>query len=327
MEEKNIQELKEFRDLLNGRQYSILREKAAGMNESDIAEILDSMEDEDMLKMFRIFPKELATDVFSQMEPDSQQYIINSLSEKEAGVVIDNLYSDDAADLLEEMPANVVRKILANARPDTRQDINHLLRYKDDSAGSVMTVEFVDLKENMTVGQALDRIRSLKMDCETADCCYVLDSKRILLGAVSLRHLVFSNPEDNISDLMDRDVISCSTSEDEEKVANQFKKYDLTAMPVVDTELRLVGIITVDDVMDIMEKETTEDMEKMAAIIPGDRAYLKTSVFETWKKRFPWLLLLMISATFTGRIITTYENALSAYVVLTAYIPMLMDTG
>ncbi|MCH4266381.1 MAG: magnesium transporter [Solobacterium sp.] len=327
MEEKNIQTLAEFRELLSTRQYTALRTLANNMNESDLAEIMEGMEDEDMLKMFRLFPKELAADVFSQLEPDSQQYIINSLSEKEAGLIIDHLDSDDAADLLEEMPANVVSKILANARPDTRQDINHLLRYEDDSAGSVMTVEFVDLKETMTVTDALGRIRQLGKDCATADECYVLDAKRKLIGLISLRHLVLRQPQEIIHDIMNTDVISCTTSTDEEKVANLFKKYDLTAMPVVDNETRMVGIITVDDVMDIMEKETTEDMEKMAAIIPSDKSYLKTGVIETWKKRFPWLLLLMISATFTGKIITSYEDALSKFVVLTAYIPMLMDTG
>lgn len=327
LEEKK--ELELFRSLLRNKQYAALRGRAQDMNEADLAAMLEQMEDEDMLKMFRLFPKELAADVFSLLEPDSQQYIITSLSEKEAGTIIDNLYADDAADLLEEMPASVVKKLLANAKPETRNDINHLLQYPDDSAGSVMTVEFVDLKLTMDVTQALDRIRSIGMDSETVNTCYVLNDKRLLLGTVSLRSLVLAKPEQPIEDIMEEDVISVNTNTDQEKVAQQFKKYDLTSMPVVDRENRMVGIITVDDVMDIIEEETTEDLEKMAGIVPSDteKPYLKTGVFETWKKRVPWLMLLMISATFTGRIITSFETALSAHIVLSSYIPMLMDTG
>lgn len=298
------------------------------MNDSDLAYIMDNMEDEDMLTMFRLFPKELAADVFSQLSLDSQQYIITSLSEKEAGSIIDNLFADDATDLLEEMPANVVKKILSNAKPETRKDINHLLQYPDDSAGSVMTTEFMDLKETMTVGEALERIRTKGIDSETVNTCYVLNSKRLLMGTVALRALVMHKTDEVIGDFMHENVISCNTSMDEEKVVQLFKKYDLMAMPVVDNEHRMVGIITVDDVMDIMEKEATEDIDKMAAIIPGDnKPYLKSSVFETWKKRIPWLMVLMVSATFTGKIITSFEDALSKYVILSAYIPMLMDTG
>jgi len=319
--------LSEFRSLLESRQYSSVRAHAAEMNVSDLAELMDLMEDEDMLKLFRLLPKMLAAEVFSRLELDSQQYIISSLSEKEAGVIIDHLYSDDAADLLEEMPASVVSRLLANARPDTRNDINHLLQYPDDSAGSVMTVEYVSLRERDAVSAAIERIREIGMDSETVNICYVLNEKRMLLGIVALHSLLIHQPDEIIGDFMEKEVISCNTLTDQEEVARIFQKYDFTAMPVVDQENRMVGIITVDDVMDIMEQEATEDMEKMAAIIPGDRQYLKTGVIETWKKRYPWLLLLMISATFTGRIITSFESALSRYVVLTAYIPMLMDTG
>ena len=328
MDEKEEQKsLESFRNLLKNKQYAALRGRAQDMNEADLAALMEQMEDEDMLKMFRLFPKELAADVFSLLEQDSQQYIITSLSEKEAGTIIDNLYADDAADLLEEMPASVVKKLLAASSPDTRKDINHLLQYPDDSAGSVMTVEFVDLQENMTVTQAIDRIRSIGMDSETANVCYVLNAKRLLLGNVTLRTLILSRPDDLIADIMNEDIVSVNTSTDQEKVANLFSKYDITAMPVVDKENRMVGIITVDDVIDIMQSEATEDIDKMNAIIPSDKPYLKTGVFDTWKKRFPWLLLLMISATFTGKIITGFEDSLSKYIILSAYIPMLMDTG
>lgn len=327
MEDIREHDVEQFRNLLKNKKYAAVRGLAQDMNVFDVAKVMEEMEDEDMLKMFRLFPKELAADVFAQLEDDSQQYIITQLSEKEAGVVIDNLYADDAADLLEEMPANVVKKILSNAQPETRADINHLLKYAEDTAGSVMTVEFVDLRADMTVLQAIDRIREIGTDSETIDTCYVLNPKRLLLGTVAIRSLLLNKADSLIGDLMHDDVISCQTSTDQEEVANIFRKYDFTALPVVDKESRMVGIITVDDVMDIMTDETTEDMDKMAGILPSDKPYIKTGVFETWKKRIPWLLLLMISATFTGRIITSFEAALSKFVVLTAYIPMLMDTG
>ena len=235
--------------------------------------------------------------------------------------------ADDATDLLEEMPANIVKRLLANASQETRRDINHLLRYPEDSAGSIMTVEFMDLKEGQTVAQAIERIKKTAVDSETINICYVLDYQRKLKGTVALRYLLLKDPNEKIGDIMHENVISLHTLMDQEEVARQFQKYDFTAMPVVDNEDRLVGIITVDDVVDILQEEATEDMEKMAAIVPSDKPYLKTTVFETWKKRIPWLLLLMISATFTGRIIASFEDALSVYVVLTTFIPMLMDTG
>ena len=327
MNEKNEKALATFRSLLREKKYMAIRNMAMEMNVSDAAEIMEQMEDEDMLKMFRVLSKDVAADVFSQLDDESQQYIITSLSEAEAGIVIDNLYADDAADLLEEMPANVVKKLLAHAQPETRNDINHLLKYPDDSAGSIMTVEFADLKADMTVAQAIERIRKIGMDSETVNVCYVLDATRKLLGTVALRYLILNEPEKKIGDFMHEDVVACNTDADQEHVAQIFKKYDFTALPVVDHEARMVGIITVDDIMDIMEQETTEDIDKMNAIIPSDKPYLKTSVFETFKKRFPWLLLLMVSATFTGAIISHFEDALSRFVVLTAYIPMLMDTG
>ena len=325
MEEEKVEV--EIKSLLESKQYTRLRQKVAEMNDADIAAVMEDLEDEELLKMFRILPKSMAADVFSYLEVENQQFIITSLSERDAAGIIDNLMADDATDLLEEMPANIVKKLLANASPETRRDINHLLRYPEDSAGSIMTVEFIDLKEDSTVEEAIARIRKIGMDSETINICYVLDNQRTLVGTVALRYLLISEPDVIIGDLMHENVISLNTLMDQEEVARQFKKYDFTSMPVVDNENRLVGIITVDDVVDIMEEEATEDIEKMAAIVPTDKPYMKTGVFETWKKRMPWLLLLMISAAFTGRIITSFEDALSAYVVLTAYIPMLMDTG
>ena len=321
------EEMKELLQLLETKQYTRLRQFLGEMNDADIAALMEELEEQAMLKVFRILPKDLAADVFSYLEVESQQLIITSLSDREAANVIDNLMADDAVDLLEEMPANVVDKLLENAKPDTRQAINHLLRYPEDSAGSIMTVEYVSLKESMTVAEAIERIRSVGLDSETINICYVLDSKRQLVGTVALRYLLLSDSDEIIGDIMHENVISINTLMDQEQVAAQFKKYDFTAMPVVDNEDRLVGIITVDDIVDIMEEETTEDMEKMAAIVPSDKPYMRTSVLETYGKRIPWLLLLMVSATFTGAIISSFEEALSVYASLIAFIPMLMDTG
>ena len=317
----------EIKELLATRQYTSLRQKLADMNEADVAALLEQLEEDDMLKVFRILPKDLAADVFSYMEVEHQQLIITSLSERDAASIIDNLMADDATDLLEEMPANIVKKLLANVSPEMRRDVNHLLRYPEDSAGSIMTVEYVDLKENLTVEEAIARIRKVGVDSETINICYVLDAQRKLLGTVALRDLLLSELDEVIGDIMPENVIAIHTLMDQEEVARQFKKYDFTSMPVVDNENRLVGIITVDDIVDIMEEEATEDIEKMAAIVPSDKPYMKTGIFETFKKRIPWLLLLMVSATFTGQIIGRYEDALSACAVLTMFIPMLMDTG
>jgi magnesium transporter len=269
----------------------------------------------------------MAADVFSYLEIENQHSIVTHLSDKEAAAIIDNLMADDATDLLEEMPANIVKKLLANASPETRHDINHLLRYPEDSAGSVMTVEYVDLKEDLTVDQAIERIKKIGIDSETINICYVLDNSRTLLGTVAIRYLLLYDGDQKIGDIMHENVVSLHTLMDQEEVAKMFQKYDFTSMPVVDNENRLVGIITVDDVVDIMEEEATEDMEKMAAIMPSDKPYLKTGIFATWAQRMPWLLLLMISATFTGSIISSFEDALAIMPVLVAYIPMLMDTG
>lgn len=322
-----IKGLDVIKELLETKQYTRLRQRMADMNTADIAAIMEELEEGELLKVFRILPKSMAADVFSYLEVDNQQFIITSLSERDAANIIDNLMADDATDLLEEMPANIVKKLLASASADTRRDINHLLRYPEDSAGSIMTVEYVDLKENMTVEDAIQRIRQVGVDSETINICYVLDPKRTLVGTVALRYLLISPSDAIIGDIMHENVIYLNTLMDQEEVARQFQKYDFTSMPVADNEGRLVGIITVDDVVDILQEEATEDIEKMAAIVPSDKPYMKTGVFETWKKRIPWLLLLMISATFTGSIITSFEDALSVFPILTAFIPMLMDTG
>lgn len=319
--------IEELIELVDTKQYTRLRQELSELNDADIASFLEALEEEEMLKIFRILPKTVAADIFSYLPIEDQHVIITSLSDKDAANIINNLMADDATDLLEEMPANVVKKLLYNANSETRRDVNHLLRYPEDSAGSIMTVEFVDLKEDLTVEESIARIRKVGVDKETINICYVLDNKRTLVGTVALRYLLLSDPDAVIEDIMHENVISLHTLMDQEEVALKFKKYGFTSMPVVDNEDRLVGIVTVDDVVDIMQEEATEDIEKMAAIVPSDKPYMKTGVFETWKKRIPWLLLLMISATFTGKIITSFEDALSTCVILTAFIPMLMDTG
>lgn len=324
---EELKTIEELELLLETKQYTKLRQYLEELNDADIAGLMDQLSKEDMFRVFRILPKDLAADVFAYLDVDNQQVIITSLSDREAAHVINNLMADDAADLMEEMPASVVKRLLANASSETRRDINHLLQYPEDSAGSIMTVEYVDLKESLTVNQAIERIRKVGLDSETINICYVLDAQRKLVGTVALRYLLLSDPDEVIGDIMHENVIAINTLMDQEEVARQFKKYDFISMPVVDNENRLVGIITVDDIVDIMEEETTEDMEKMAAIVPSDKPYMKTGVWETYKKRIPWLLLLMVSATFTGAIISSFQDALKVCAVLMAFVPMLMDTG
>ena len=319
--------MEEIKELIDSRQYTKLRQELAELQEADIAAVIEELPKDELIRVFRILPKTMAADVFAYLSIETEQMIITALTDREAANIINNLMADDATDLMEEMPAGVVKKLLANASAETRRDINHLLRYPEDSAGSIMTVEFVDLKVHLTVAQAIERIRRTGIDKETINVCYVLDTERHLIGTVSLRYLLLRRSDEVIGDFMNDNIISVNTMTDQEEVAQLFSKYDFTAMPVVDNENRLVGIITIDDVVDIMQEEATEDIEKMAAILPTDKPYMKTGVFETWKKRIPWLLLLMISATVTGKIITHYEDALGTYIVLTSFIPMLMDTG
>ena len=322
-------EIEKMREYIEHKQYAKIRNEVMEMNEADIAAMLEELElpGTELIKVFRMLPKSIAADVFSFLPIEVEQTIITSLTDREAATIIDNLFADDAADLMEEMPANVVKRLLAQTTPETRRDINHLLQYPEDSAGSIMTVEFVDLKEGYTVEQAIERIRRVGIDKETINTCYVTNQYRKIKGTISLRMLLLSEANAKIGDLMEENVITISTRMDQEEVARQFQKYDFDAMPVVDSENRLVGIITVDDVMDIIEQEATEDIEMMAAITPTDKPYMKTSVIETFRKRIPWLLFLMISATFTSKIIQGYESALASYAVLTMYIPMFMDTG
>ncbi len=314
-------------ELLEKKDYPQLKEILSDMNEADIATVLKELPQEKLPLLYRILPKELAAEVFVNMDSDDQEFLIHAFSDNELREVLDEMYVDDAVDIIEEMPATVVKRILQHTDPEMRKSINEILQYPEDSAGSLMTTEYVDLKKYMTVADAFTRIRRTGVDKETIYICYVTDENRKLLGIVTVKDLLLSDQTDKIFEIMDTNIISTTTLEDKEVVAEKFRKYDLLALPVVDRENRLVGIITIDDAMDVLQDENTEDIEKMAAITPTDKPYLKMSVFEIWKKRFPWLLLLMVSATFTGRIIQNSETALQAYVVLTAYIPMLMGTG
>ncbi|WP_031368274.1 magnesium transporter, partial [Clostridium botulinum] len=275
----------------------------------------------------RLLPKDIEIDVFSYMSNDMQQYIIQSITHEEMTTIIDQLYFDDVIDLLEEMPANIVKKILLNTDEKKRKLINQFLKYEEDSAGSIMTIEFVDLKKEMTVEQAIERIRKIGVDKQTINTCYVIDKNRKLEGITSIRRLILSNKDVLIKDIMKENYVSINTFDDQEYVASQFKKYDLVSMPVVDKEHRLVGIITIDDIVDIIDQENTEDFHKMAAMEPSEEEYLKTGVFELAKHRIIWLLVLMISATFTGNIIRKSEDVLQSVVILASFIPMLMDTG
>lgn len=320
--------IERWQELVQEKAYAELRRELVEYNEADIAAFLEELTDRhELIRVFRVLPKDMAADVFAFLDIEVQQQIIASMTDREAGDILSNLFADDAADLLEEMPANVVKRLLANTDAETRQNINHLLRYPEDSAGSIMTVEFVDLKAALTVQEAIQKLRKIGVDKETIYTCYVLDPQRKLIGTVSLRKLLLSQDEEKIEAIMEERPITTHTLMDQEEVALMFQKYDFTSMPVVDSENRLVGIITVDDIVDIMQQEATEDIEKMAAITSSDMPYMRTGVFETFKKRVPWLLLLMISAAFTGEIIQMYESALAACVVLTSFIPMLMGTG
>ena len=313
--------------LLEQKRYSEIKQLLEEMNAADIAALLQDLPAETIPMLFRLLPKELAAETFVEMDSDEQELLIQGFSDTELKDVVEELYVDDAVDIIEEMPANVVKRILRSTDPDTRDQINEILKYPKDSAGSIMTTEYVDLKKSMTVAQAIRHIRQTGVDKETIYTCYVTDSRRKLLGLVSAKALLLANEDDRLEDIMETHVIYVSTLDDQEEVANQLTKYNFIAMPVVDQERRLVGIVTFDDAMEILQEETTEDIEKMAAITPSDKPYLRTSVFKIFGQRIPWLLILMISATFTGMIISSFEDALAKFAVLTAFIPMLMDTG
>ena len=313
--------------LLDDKKYHSLRDILSTMNPADIAAVFDELPESRLPLLFRLLPKELAAETFVEMDTDAQALLIRGFSDSELKEVIDELYVDDAVDIVEEMPANVVQRILTQADPEMRKQINEILRYPEDSAGSIMTTEYVSLRPNMTVGEAILRIRRTGIDKETIYTCYVTKN-RTLIGLVSVKDLLLAQDDDETVDkIMETNVISVHTHTDQEEVARMFSKYNFLALPVVDTENRMVGIVTFDDAMDVMEDEATEDMEIMGGMTPSDKTYLRSSTFDLFKHRIPWLMLLMVSATFTGLIITHFESALAAQVALTAFIPMLMDTG
>ncbi len=319
--------------LIESKKYGTLRDILVTMNAADIAALFEDLEPEFLPRLFRLLPKELAADTFVEMESDSQELLIKGFSDSELKEVIDELYIDDAVDIVEEMPANVVKRILSQADPDTRKLINELLKYPDDSAGSMMTTEYVELRPNLTVEDAIKTIRRTGIDKETINICYVTRADRTLYGYVTIRRLILAQPDTLIGDLADQNVISCKTLDDQETVAQMLSKYDLLALPVVDGENRLVGIVTVDDAIDVLQEEATEDIEKMAAITPSDKPYLKTGVFALYVHRIPWLCILMIAAIFTELVINHFSNLMSVQfqsfisAMLLACIPMLMDTG
>ena len=319
---------KAMQAFLDDKKYTTLRDMLVTMNPSDIAGIFDSLEEHRIPVMYRLLPKELAAEVFVEMEPDAQELLIKGFSDNELKEVLDELYVDDAADLVEEMPANVVKRILKHADPEMRTAINQILRYEEYSAGSIMTTEYVSLRPHMTVEEAILRIRRQGVDKETIYTCYVTDASRKLLGLVTVKDLLLADDDETpIRDIMITNVISATTSTDQEEVAKMLSKYNFLAMPVLDSESRMVGIVTFDDAMDVMEEEATEDIEMMAGMTPSEKPYLKSTPFELFKNRFPWLSMMMGSATFTGLIMTSFEDALAKVIALSAFIPMLMGTG
>ena len=316
--------------LLEQRKIKELRQTLAEMNEFDISEFLGEIWEEDTQRMamvFRLLSKEIAAAVFANLEVEEQETIINSITDTELAGIIEELYVDDAVDMLEELPANVVKRVMRTATPETRNLINQYLKYPENSAGSIMTAEFVDLKKYMSVREAFARIRKIGEDKETIYVCYVTSAKRKLEGVITVKKLLLSDDDTILEDIMDRNVIYATTTDDQEEVSEQISDYDLIAIPVVDKEGCLVGIVTVDDVIDVMEQEATEDIEKMAGITPSDKPYSRTSAVDIWKNRIPWLMFLMLSATFTGMIVTHFEDALATQVALAAFMPMLMGTG
>ncbi len=315
-------------ELLDDHHYADFRRELEELNPVDAAEFFDELPDKRITAVFKLLDKDTAANVFAELDIDTQEHIIAAMTDREISLIVEELALDDTTEMLKELPANMVRRIMKNATPETRTDINRLLAYPEESAGSVMTAEFIDLHKDMTCAEAIAHIRATGVDKETVYVAYVTDARRVLLGTVPLKSLLFASADDRISDIMDEDIICASTMDDRETVANTVSKYDMLAIPIVDREYRLVGIVTVDDAMDVIETEATEDIEKMAAISPTDKPYLKTGVFETWRKRVPWLLLLMLSATFTSTILARYESILDAATIsLAVFVPMLTGTG
>ena len=325
--EKKMMDIQALLELLERRDLHALRAALLEENEVDIAEFLEELPQDKIVVVFRALPKEMAAEVFSNLEPDTQQVIIQSATDQEVSAIVEELYVDDAVDMLEELPANVVKRVLKAARPDTRKLINQFLNYPDNSVGSIMTAEFTDLKQSMTVAQAIAHIRRTGENSESVYTCYVTDAGRRLEGVLTIKELLLAQDEQLLADLMETDVITAETTEDQEEAVARMMKYDFISLPVVDKEGRLVGIVTVDDVMDVMEEEATEDFEKMAAMAPSEKPYLKTSVLSLAKHRILWLLVLMISGMITGGILGQYEAAFAAMPLLVTFIPMLTDTG
>ena len=320
-------DIEEALSLVEEKRYAALRQMLRDAEPADIAELFDELPKQQYAVVFRILPKELAAEVFVELDSDLQQILIESFSDLELRNVLEELYMDDAADLVEEMPANVVKRILQNVTPEARKTVNELLKYPEDSAGSIMTTEFVRLKQDMTVDEAFSLIRKVAFDKETIYTCYVTDRNSHLIGVVTVKDLLCANHSTKIADIMEDHVVSVNTLEDKEDVAATISKYDALALPVVDAENRLVGIVTVDDAIDVLQDEAEEDFAKMNAMLPTEKPYLRTSPWKLYRSRIVWLMLLMISATFTGMIIGSFENALKTQAVLTLFIPMLMDTG
>ena len=316
-----------IKKIIKEEKFNELKNEISKLDYIDIAEILNYVQKKDIIKVFSILPKDLAAKTFSYLDIEQQQIIINKLSDKDAAKIIEEMAADDATDLMEEMPANVVTRILQNTTPEKRKSINNLLHYPESSAGSIMTVEYIEIKKNITIKEAIDEIKDRVTKKDYIDYCYIIDDERKLLGTLSIKQIIISDYDNLVYDVMKKNPKSVHTNTDQEIVAKKMQKYDLNVIPVVDSENRLVGIITIDDIVDIIEDETTEDIQKMAAIRPSEKPYISMSTFKIWKKRIPWLLLLMISATFTSKIIQGYEDALSKFVILTSFIPMFMDTA
>ena len=326
-EDERTELLEKIEDYVARKRYADLRDLLLPLEAADVAQLFAELEEHALPLAFRLLPKEQAAEVFVELDSDQQEMLIQGFSNTELKEVLDELYLDDTVDIVEEMPAGVVKRILRHSDPEMRKSINEILKYPEDSTGSIMTTEFVDLKATMTVEDAFKRIRRTGLDKETINICYVTDERRHLTGLLSIRTLLLADEDDVIGDIMETNLISVQTLDDQETTARSLSKYNFLALPVVDTENRLVGIVTVDDAMDVLQEEVTEDIELMAAILPSDKPYLKTGVLETWKARTPWLLILMLSATFTGIILTHFESSLSACAILTAFIPMLSGTG
>ena len=323
----NVTLTQTIKKLLEEKKFSTLRDILTTMMPYDIAAVFEELQDEKMPILFRLLPKELAAETFVEMDDETQEFLIHGFSDSELKEVVDELFVDDAVDLIEEMPANVVKRILRSADKDTRKQINELLKYPEDSAGSIMTTEFISLRPDMTAEMAIKRIRRTGVDKETIYTCYVNDENNKLIGITTVKDLLLANDDDIVRDLMEENVISVHTLDDQEKVAQMFSNYDFLALPVVDNEHRTVGIVTIDDAIDVIQEEATEDIEKMAAVLPSDKPYMKTGVFGIYRKRVPWLLILMLSATFTSMIITSFEGVLAQIIILSSFIPMITGSG